>query len=91
MDGWCLAQVEAVQKVLQFQSLGTLAATSTPLAGPVTPGTAGEVAIGLVGSMLWFPSHDALLLDAWLLFRLFHAWNWEKQCPHEREGVPLGL
>lgn len=68
-----------LQKVLQFQSRGTLMATSGAC-GAVGPraSPAGDATMGLVGVGLLRMS-DESRLDEWLLVRLRHCLNSEKQ------------
>lgn len=66
---------EATQKVLQFQSLGTLTATSAwALPGVVGLPFAGLAEIGLAGTV-WLPFAGRCwpALEALLLFRLRHT------------------
>lgn len=90
----CLAPITALQKVLQFQSRGTLTATSVTLGGvglPLHP--MGEVDSGLspgVLTPLWV-DWDEVMLESWLLARLRHSLNWPWQCAQARTGVPRGL
>ena len=85
--------------MLQFQSLGTLAATST-LCGGVTPG-AGGVLMGVV-SMLGGPAKgvagpSVMALDEtvdaelWLPLRLWNDLVASKHRPQAREGSARGL
>lgn len=76
----------SLQNVLQFQSLGTLWATSgmlgndrlNPILIPV--GVVGEASTGLPGSELVklpSPEVEEPLVDDWLFARLRHSLNWE--------------
>lgn len=75
------------QKVLQFQSRGTLAAISGPFGRLFAPGTALTGVVGVVCGM----SVEEAELDAWLLLRLCHSLNMSKQWPQVREGLARGL
>lgn len=74
-----------LQNVLQFQSLGTLWATSGMLGNPrlnpilIPEGVMGEARTGLPDSeLVALPSEvDEPLVDDWLLARLRHSLNWE--------------
>jgi len=87
-----IASSAAPQNVLQFQSLGTLDATSGlfPMPGPGKP--AGMADLGVIGFFVAAaPASLEVELDAWLLLRLFHTWNCKKQWLQERHDGPLGL
>jgi len=89
--------------VLQFQSLGTLAATLAPFARP-NPASAGSdaeaaAAIGLTGpleSVRWLlllpaAASEEAELELRLLLRLLQDWYSAWQWLQERESVPRGL
>ena len=80
--------------MLQFQSLGTLAAAPGLLAiatlgwniRPVPTGCPNPMGVALAGT-----SEAVEVDDARLPARDFHDWNSVWQWSHEREGVPRGL
>ena len=59
--------------------------TVGPRASPAGVATMGLVGVGLLSMS------DESRLDEWLLVRLRHCLNSEKQCWHARLGVPRGL
>lgn len=75
--------------MLQFQSRGTLAATSGVLASPRPAAVAGGVATGVGGAA--FCASDEAELDDWLLLRLCQVRYWSKQWAQVREGGARGL
>lgn len=75
------------QKVLQFQSRGTLAAISGPL---VTPG-GGLACTAEIGVIVAGPTTDGAPLELRLLVLLCHDLNSSKQWLHVREGAARGL
>lgn len=63
--------------MLQFQSRGTLAATSPPFGRPGALAVVGvPEAMGLAGAVNG-PVTEALSLDDWLFVRLRQVWNSE--------------
>lgn len=83
-----------VQKVLQFQSRGTLMAISGRAFGVGPPFMLTGIAkIGLLGAVfgLWPWMTEDSSLEAWLLVRLRQALKPEKQWRQARLVVPRGL
>jgi hypothetical protein len=78
--------------VLQFQSRGTLCATS-PWGGFAPPGADSDagVGMGLAGAVTACGVVLDVSLLAWLFVRLRQSLNSEKQWPHDRTGDPRGL